>query len=148
MKPDRKQRRTLVKAKAKQPSFLRQVPREQWLNFGPPDLLEVWRSRGFLVQIYSEPGAFQRMSVCRAQHNSEGWVDEITWDELMQLKRECGRGNKDALEVFPADVDILNVANMRHRSFRPSRLRSSGRGHDLVHRKLAAYGFRLLAMQG
>lgn len=119
MKPDRNQRRILAKESAKHPGALRQVPREQWPNFGPPDLLEVWRSRGFLVQIYSEPAAFHRMSVCRALHNGDSWVDQITWEELMQLKRECGRGDKDALEVYPADADIVNVANMRHLFFPP-----------------------------
>lgn len=119
MKPSRNQRRILAKENAKQPSSLQLVPRARWPNLGPPDLIEVWISRGFLVQIYSEPRDFQRMSVCRAHHNSESWVDKITWDELMQLKRECGRGDKDALEVFPADVDILNVANMRHLFFPP-----------------------------
>lgn len=42
------------------------------------------------------------------------WLDGITFDELMQLKRECGRGDLDALEVYPADFDLVNVANMRH----------------------------------
>ncbi|WP_234407609.1 DUF7694 domain-containing protein [Pseudomonas bohemica] len=119
IKPDRNQRRILAKESAKQPATLRQLPREQWPNFGAPDLIEVWRSRGFLVQIYIEPHDFQRMSVCRALHNGDSWVDQVTWDELMQLKRECGRGNKDALEVFPADTDIVNVANMRHLFFPP-----------------------------
>ncbi|HEX8594203.1 MAG TPA: hypothetical protein VF682_13125 [Pseudomonas sp.] len=119
MKTDRIQRRLMAKESAAQPVRLRQVPREQWPEIHSPHLIEVWRSRSFLVQVYTEPGDFQRMSVCRTIHNGDTWADQVTWDELMQLKRECGRGDKDALEVFPADADIVNVANMRHLFFPP-----------------------------
>lgn len=50
----------------------------------------------------------------RTIHNGDSWVDNITWDELMQIKREIGLGDRDAVEIFPADKDIVNVANMRH----------------------------------
>jgi hypothetical protein len=120
MKLDRNQRRLLTKESTSQPATLREIPREQWPAFAPAHLIEVWRSRGFLVQVYTEPSDFQRMSVYRAFHDGDSWVDQVTWDELMQLKRECGRGDKDALEVFPADVDIVNVANMRHLFFPPT----------------------------
>jgi len=119
MKTDRIQRRLLNKENAKQPTTLRPVARELWPPARSPHLVEVWRSRGFLVQVYTEPGDFQRMSVSRTIHNGDTWADQVTWDELMQLKRECGRGDKDALEVFPADADIVNVANMRHLFFPP-----------------------------
>ena len=119
MKTDRIQRRLMAKESAAQPVRLRQIPCEQWPLSRSPHLIEVWRSRGFLVQVYTEPGDFQRMSVCRTIHNGDTWADQVTWDELMQLKRECGRGDKDALEVFPADADIVNVANMRHLFFPP-----------------------------
>jgi len=120
MKLDRNQRRLLVRESASRPATLQQVPREQWPEMFSPQLIEVWRSRSFLVQVYNEPGDFQRMSVCRALHNGDSWVDQVTWDELMQLKRECGRGDKDALEVYPADSDIVNIANMRHLFFPPA----------------------------
>jgi hypothetical protein len=120
MKTDRIQRRLMNKENAKQPVTLRQVARDLWPPIHSPHLVEVWRSRGFLVQIYTEPSDFQRMSVSRTIHNGDTWADQVTWDELMQLKRECGRGDKDALEVFPADADIVNVANMRHLFFPPT----------------------------
>ena len=122
MNPSRQQRRTLEKENAKLPTYLQQVPPEQWPGFKPPDLVEVWRSRNFLVQIYTEPAGYQRMSICRSTHNGDSWVDQVTWDELMRLKRECGRGDRDAVEVFPADRDIVNVANMRHLFFPPTDL--------------------------
>lgn len=122
MNPSRQQRRALEKENAKLPTYLQQVPPEQWPGFKPPDLVEVWRSRNCLVQIYTEPAGYQRMSICRSVHNGDRWVDQVTWDELMRLKRECGRGDRDAVEVFPADRDIVNVANMRHLFFPPEDL--------------------------
>ena len=44
----------------------------------------------------------------------ERWADGLSWEDLMALKRQCGRGDRDALEVYPADKDVVNVANMRH----------------------------------
>jgi hypothetical protein len=55
-----------------------------------------------------------RLSVCRTSLAGDRWQDGITWDELQRLKRECGYGDADAIEVFPADTDVVNVANMRH----------------------------------
>lgn len=122
MNPSRQQRRALEKENAKLPPYLQQVPSEHWPGFKPPDLVEVWRSRNFLVQIYTEPAGYQRMSICRSVHNGDSWADQVTWDDLMHLKRECGRGDRDAVEVFPADRDIVNVANMRHLFFPPEDL--------------------------
>ena len=119
MKTTLAQRRQMAKDNAKWPLKLRQVPRDLWPS-ERPDILEVWRSRGFLVQVCSEPNGYVRMSVNRTAHTGDNWVAAITWDELMQLKRECGRGDADALELYPADADVVNVANIRHLFFPPS----------------------------
>lgn len=121
MTPTRNQRRITAKESAQQPPTLRQIPMAEW-PIHLQNLIEVWRSRSFLVQLYAEPNDYLRMSVCRTVHNGDTWVDHVTWDELMALKRECGRGDLDALEVYPADPDIVNVANMRHLFFPPTPL--------------------------
>lgn len=41
-------------------------------------------------------------------------MDGITWDELQALKRQCGFGDRFAVEVYPADLDVVNVGNLRH----------------------------------
>lgn len=120
MELTRNQRRLMDKMNVRQPNELAPVPREQWPKNPPHVPLEVWRSRGFLVQICAEPNGYERMSVCRTTRSGDSWDDLITWDELMVLKRECGRGDKDALEVYPADRDVVNVANMRHLFFPPT----------------------------
>lgn len=110
----RAQRRQLERDNAKQPATLREVPRDEWpsLTRAP---LRVWRSRDFLVQEFAaDSPAMVRLSICRTAMLGDRWQDNITWDDLQRLKRECGYGDVDAIEVFPADVDVVNVANMRH----------------------------------
>lgn len=115
----RQQRRALEKANAAFPPCLVPVHPEEWPAI-LPGLQQVWRSSKFLVQVFNEPGSMVRLSVCRTSHNGDSWVDNITWDELMQIKREIGMGDRDAVEIFPADKDIVNVANMRHLWVTPS----------------------------
>lgn len=111
----RNQRRILEKENAALPLVLQEVPRHQWPT-QRTHILRVFRSRHFLVQEYLAPSpAKVRLSVCRTSVGNNGrWLDGISWDELQQIKRECGYGDADAVEVYPADDDVVNVANMRH----------------------------------
>jgi hypothetical protein len=114
---EKEARRQLAIANAKQPHVLARVPREQWpvgATVFERQPIEVWRSNRFLVQVHAEAGAV-RMSVCRTELGADGrWQDKITWDDLQQIKREVGRADKWAVEIYPADADLVNVANMRH----------------------------------
>lgn len=72
-------------------------------------------ARDFLVQEFMEAApAFARLSVNRTTLDGDRWSENITWDELQRIKAECGYRLADAVEVFPADPDVVNVANMRH----------------------------------
>lgn len=101
---------------AAQPETLAEIPRDRWPNAanvaGGPD--RVFRSRRFLVQAFDEDDGLVRLSVNIADVGMRGWKEGISWEELQQIKRECGYGACDACEVFPADKDVVNVANMRH----------------------------------
>ena len=79
-----------------------------------PNRIAVWRSRDFLVQVFCEANQIMRLSVCRTKLDGTRWQDGITWDELQQIKKEVGMGDKFAVEIYPADADVVNVANMRH----------------------------------
>jgi hypothetical protein len=112
----REQRRQLARDSAKRPAVLTVVPVTEWPVNVPLGLVKVWRSREFLAQLYEEQGGYRRLSVSRTtvDHASQRWEQGITWDELQRLKREAGFGDVDAVEVYPRDCDVVNVANMRH----------------------------------
>lgn len=77
---------------------------------------EVWASRYYLVQIFPVIPGTERITVNRTTFAPKGnrWADGITWDDLQQIKADVGRGDRWALEVYPPDVHVVNVANMRH----------------------------------
>lgn len=105
--------RQLQKRNLEWPVELADVPREQWPPFKEPPI-RVMRNRQFLVQIFPLPEGL-RISVNRTVIRGDGeWEDGITWDELQQLKAEAGYGDRWAVEVYPPDVDVVNVANIRH----------------------------------
>jgi len=56
-----------------------------------------------------------RASINRTTLRADGrWEENLTWDEMQEIKRQIGRGICYAVEVLPMDCDIVNVANMRH----------------------------------
>lgn len=68
-----------------------------------------------MVAIYDEEHAICRLTVNRTEMGRDGrWRDGITWDELQDLKRQAGYGEAMAVEVYPPDSEVVNVANMRH----------------------------------
>lgn len=99
------------------PAHLVDVPREEWPERVPPGLLTAKRSKTYLVQVFNEgtSGVLVRLSVNRTGITPKGgWQQDIPWEDLQRLKREAGYGHLDAVEVFPRDADVVNVANMRH----------------------------------
>ena len=110
---------TMAEENARWPMALREWPREEWpgqvhdRDARPPT--RVWRSRGFLVMQFETPGCPVRLTIQRTTLRADGeWMDEITWDELMRVKREAGYGGRFAVEAYPEDDQVVNVANLRH----------------------------------
>jgi len=98
-------------------TYPRQLEEQPRIRGTPSNVLKVWRSRGFLVQLYAPEGPDlpHRLSINRTELKENGaWAEGITWDDLMRLKREAGFGDLCAVEVFPPEGSIVNVANMRH----------------------------------
>lgn len=91
------------------------VPAETSRRSETAKLVRAWRNRWFLVQLYHE-GSFERLTINRTAVNVAGdrWVDGITWDELMDCKRAVGYGDRWCVEAYPADAEVVNVANLRH----------------------------------
>ncbi len=115
----REQRRALIRANAAWPATLREVERKDWPAHAvlPPNILKVFRSRDFIVQVYDAPApAVCRLSIHRpiVDASTGRWKDGIAWEEIQALKREAGYGTMWAVEVYPTDFEVVNVANMRH----------------------------------
>lgn len=106
----------------KRPEKLTAIPYERWpphyrQSTGAPT--QAWESRKFLVQMYDAPTFknidARRLSVSRVTLKGDGrWEENITWEELMAVKRECAFGDWYAVEIYPRDIDIVNIANLRH----------------------------------
>lgn len=116
----RRMRKHVERMNKSYPPELVRVPPEHWpVSILPPDALphEMWRSRDFVVLVYYEDGIggrVERLSIMRTAIANREFADGISWLDLQRLKRECGRGDRDAVEIYPADADLVNVANMRH----------------------------------
>lgn len=75
-------------------------------------LIELWRSSAFLVQVHEHNEAVLRVSI--ATVDKQKIPDRLPWPVLQRLKREIGRGDWEAVEIYPADQDQVNVDDMRH----------------------------------
>ncbi len=117
----REQRRAYAREVAKNaatwPKDLTRLEPKDWPELAadhpaPPD--EAWRSRAYLVQIrYLDPstsgGAEELITIRRTIHGAP-----FTWDEIQVIKRDVGRGDRAAVEVFPEDAHLIDEAEMRH----------------------------------
>lgn len=111
----RAQRRQLDRENSKRPVVLKEVQRSEWPHNQDDRLSRVWRSRDFLVQEFSEQSpVLVRLSICRTSISGNRWQDGISWDDLQSLKKQCGYGDHDAIEIYPSERDVVCVANMRH----------------------------------
>ena len=100
------------------PERLTLIPRDEWPTVTPMPI-KAWLCRRYVVQLYDAANAtypaLLRLSVNRSRVSSGGgWKAEITWDELQAIKREIGYGHWYAVEVYPPDANVINVANLRH----------------------------------
>jgi hypothetical protein len=70
------------------------------------------------VQAFRAPSddVLVRLSACRTDWvaRQNRWAEIDGWDTMQRIKNECGYGDFDAVEVYPRDADLVNVANMRH----------------------------------
>ena len=73
------------------------------------DAAVAWHSPEFVASLFKQ-GEVWRLSIARADYSDV----PLSWEELMKVKRDCGFGDYDALEVYPRDADIFNTGNVRH----------------------------------
>lgn len=77
---------------------------------------EVWASKHFRLRIIRHTEVIYRISVHRmtVDVDNDTWKGNISWDEMNELKRQCGRGSINAVERFPPDDELINAGNYRH----------------------------------
>jgi hypothetical protein len=123
MKPTSAQLREMKRQNMLFPAHLVAIPREQWPDMREApgggtgsNVLACYRSRAFLLVVWLEPNGATRLSVNRTEWDERHgrFRDDISWDDLQRLKAEAGFADFCAVEVFPPDAHVVNVANMRH----------------------------------
>lgn len=67
------------------------------------------------MQVFARDNSANRLSISRNELDNTGqWRADISWEEIQALKAQCGFGDRHAVEIYPSDEDVVNVANMRH----------------------------------
>lgn len=116
------------------------IPRERWNDPVPvedpcnpqgttnavmpanaPDLdctqIAMFMGDDFVCKVWEYPSGMHRLQVYRRLMKPDGsdrFEDGITWDELMEVKRQCGYADQRCYEVYPEDAQIINQQNCRH----------------------------------
>lgn len=99
------------------------VPQNKWpIGAASKKQFDLHLSKDFLVSHYQEENGIIRLSINRTQRIGDQWKDGITWDELQAIKNAVGYSGKDAVEVYPAEPDVVNVANIRHLWVMPQKI--------------------------
>jgi hypothetical protein len=103
---------------------MQEVPREEWPFFPAWETIpmRVWRSKDYLAVLYKQRAdGMVRLTVNSVRRKPErkrtagtDWRDGITWDELQRVKNETLGPDVWCVEVYPAQDDVVDVANMRH----------------------------------
>lgn len=107
-------RKFLAAENRKWSETMTRVPPAAWPSTTGPNVLQIWRSNKYLATAYLDQQVV-RLTVCRTQLDDQGdWLSGIGWDDLQRIKNECGFADFDAVEVYPAAKDVVDVANMRH----------------------------------
>jgi hypothetical protein len=105
----------MAKANSLRPDVLTLIPRNECPVHDDERFLVAFLSNRFMALVFNEGNGVLRVSVNRTTVNEQAeWQDSLSWDELMEVKRQIGHADSYAVEVLPPDKDIVNVANMRH----------------------------------
>lgn len=104
---------------------LQPIDRSNWVTLiDKPERIGAWQSREFTVQTFYVPGEIIRLSVNRNRLTGTPrlYADGISWDDLQDIKNECGYADRMAVEIYPEADHLLNIINARHLWILPSPL--------------------------
>ena len=99
---------------------MKEVPPSEWEHFNQDKVykvIQLFRSSKFLVQVRQREDqiclAINRTQRCKGREGTD-WLDAITWDEIQEIKNQCGFRNKWLIEYYPPESRTVNIANIRH----------------------------------
>jgi hypothetical protein len=101
---------------AQYPQELVQIPiTPTMFTDGIPSPVEIWRSRGYAVQVFDINSQWFHIKINRNAFTLQfdRFLDGITWETIMRLKAEIGRSALEAVEVFPSEADVQE-SKLRH----------------------------------
>ncbi|RSX56750.1 DUF7694 domain-containing protein [Bifidobacterium samirii] len=84
---------------------------------GAVEPVRVWRSRDFQAMLFIDrDNGMRRLAVTRVEFDkyTGEYRDGITWDDLQKVKNETVGEDCWAVECYPPERFLQNVANMRH----------------------------------
>ncbi len=73
---------------------------------------EAWLNNILSVQVYDRATAWGDVLHLALRRNDESELRG--WDELQRAKNEVVGSHRVAVEVYPAEEEVINQANMRH----------------------------------
>ena len=67
-----------------------------------------WESDTYCAAAFRDGEAVRLDLMRRDEHGG------ITWDQIREIKNACGYADKDAIEFYPREADVINTGNRRH----------------------------------
>jgi hypothetical protein len=118
--PDRRSKRKYIEAYQKQcldwPEYMKADPMPDDI-LAEGKVLGAWRSCKFAAIAWKSehPQILCRLVINKVEIDLNGsWVGGIGWDDLWDIKNQCGYDQHDAVEIYPSKDKLEYVANMRH----------------------------------
>lgn len=80
----------------------------KWKSYFGEHSIGVWEDETYFA------AAFQEKTCIRLDIQRKDERSGLTWDDLRQIKNECGFSDYDGIEFYPRENDVLNTGNFRH----------------------------------
>jgi hypothetical protein len=75
----------------------------------PKHCREVWLSHTYMVQLFIEPSGWMRLGICNRTQTEIA----TSWSQIQSIKNDIIGEDQDAIEIYPAEQDLVNHAPMR-----------------------------------
>src|SRR5476651_1750770 len=88
------------------PDNLVKIPRSDWPLDAPNSTDSIYQSNRYYVQVHSEEAGVKRLCICKFSLDENAQAhNDISFSQIMGIKKELGMGDQDMAEVFPRESD-------------------------------------------